>query len=64
MDGQSVLVVLDLLRDLKDSVSLIDAHAQLDTFFRFYFDLRPHRPHAGATPSQVYQQTQVAIANA
>jgi len=33
---------------------LIDAHAQLDTFFRFYNDLRPHRSHAGATPAEVY----------
>ena len=39
---------------LKDYVSLIDAHAQLDTFFRFYNDLRPHRAHNGATPAEVY----------
>jgi len=39
---------------LKDYVSLIDTHAQLDTFFRFYNDLRPHRSHAGATPAEVY----------
>ena len=39
---------------LKDYVSLIDAHAQLDTFFRFYNDLRPHRAHHGATPAEVY----------
>jgi putative transposase len=39
---------------LKDYVSLIDAHTQLDTFFRFYNDLRPHRAHNGATPAEVY----------
>ena len=49
---------------LKDYVSLIDAHAQLDTFFRFYNALRPHRAHQGATPSEVYRQTQHAVANA
>ena len=49
---------------LKDYVSLIDAHAQLDTFFRFYNDRRPHRAHAGATPSEAYRQTQHAVANA
>ena len=32
----------------------IDAYAKLDTFFRFYNDLRPHRSHAGATPTEVY----------
>jgi len=41
---------------LKDDVSLIDAHAQLDPFFRFYNDLRPHRFHDGATPSEVYRR--------
>ena len=40
----------------KDYVSPIDAHAQLDTFFLFYNDLRPHRFHDGATPSEVYRQ--------
>ena len=49
---------------LKDYVSLVDAYAQLDTFFRFYNDRRPHRAHQGATPSEIYRQPQPAVANA
>ena len=49
---------------LKDYVSLIDAHAQLDTFFHFYNDRRPHRSLQGATPTEAYCQPQHAVANA
>ena len=49
---------------LKDYVSLVDAHAQLDTFFRFHNDRRPHRSLHGATPSEIYRQLQHAVANA
>lgn len=39
---------------LKAYVSLVDAHAQLDTYFRFYNERRPHSSHDGATPSEIY----------
>jgi putative transposase len=49
---------------LKDYVSLVDAHAQLDTFFRFYNERRPHRAHRGRTPAEAYRDLQPAVVNA
>lgn len=39
---------------LKSYRSLVDAHAQLETYFRFYNERRPHHAHDGATPASVY----------
>lgn len=39
---------------LRDYVSLVDAHAHLDRFFKFYNHRRPHSAHDGATPAEVY----------
>jgi len=49
---------------LKDYVSLVDAHAQLDIFFRFYNERRPHRAHQGATPAEVYRQAEPLVVHA
>jgi len=40
---------------LKSYVSLVDAHAQLDTYFRFYNHRRPHSSLNGRTPEQTYR---------
>jgi putative transposase len=40
---------------LKSYVSLVDAHAQLDRFFRFYNERRAHASLADATPAEVYK---------
>jgi putative transposase len=42
---------------LKSYVSLVDAHAQLDCFFRFYNERRPHSSLDDATPAEVYKAT-------
>jgi putative transposase len=42
---------------LKSYVSLVDAHAQLDRFFRFYNARRPHSSLDGATPAEAYKAT-------
>ena len=42
---------------LKSYVSLVDAHAQLDTYFRFYNERRPHSVFGGATPREIYSAT-------
>jgi putative transposase len=39
---------------LKSYLSLIDAHAQLERYFHFYNQRRPHRAHDGRTPADVY----------
>lgn len=39
---------------LKNYVSLVDAHAQLDQFFRFYNEQRPHSSLHDATPAETY----------
>jgi putative transposase len=44
---------------LKSYRSLVDAHTNLDTFFRFYNDLRPHSAFGNAapmTPMEVYRE--------
>jgi putative transposase len=48
---------------LKSYVSLIDAHAQLDHYFRFYNLRRPHSVHDGRTPDEAYRQPLPAAAN-
>ena len=40
---------------LKAYVSLVDAHAQLDTYFRFYNERRPHSSLGDATPGETYR---------
>lgn len=40
---------------LRGYVSLVDAHANLDAYFRFYNQSRPHSSHDGATPESVYR---------
>ena len=42
---------------LKSYVSLVDAHGQLDRFFRFYNQRRPHSSLDDATPAEVYHAT-------
>jgi putative transposase len=39
---------------LKSYLSLIDAHAQLERYFHFYNQRRPHSAHDGRTPADVY----------
>ena len=48
---------------LKSYVSLVDAHAQLDRFFRFYNERRPHSSLADATPGEAYRTTLPAAVN-
>ena len=40
---------------LKCYVSLVDAHAQLESYFHFYNERRPHSSHHGATPGEAYR---------
>lgn len=47
---------------LKTYQTLVDAHAQLDNYIRFYNEQRPHSSHDGATPSEVYRRTQTKAA--
>ncbi|MGH7958322.1 MAG: IS3 family transposase [Opitutaceae bacterium] len=42
---------------LKGYVSLVDAHAQLETYFRFYNERRPHSSLDNATPGETYRAT-------
>jgi putative transposase len=42
---------------LKSYVSMVDAHAQLDRFFRFYNERRPHSSLDDATPGETYRAT-------
>ena len=42
---------------LKSYRSLVDAHAQLDTYFRFYNERRPHSSLGDATPMETYRAT-------
>ena len=42
---------------LKSYVSMVDAHVQLDRFFRFYNERRPHSSLDDATPAEVYKAT-------
>jgi putative transposase len=40
---------------LKSYLSLVDAHAGLDAFFRFYNERRPHSAFGDATPMEAYR---------
>lgn len=40
--------------------TMIDAHASLDAYFRFYNERRPHSAHGRQTPAEVYRQSQQA----
>ena len=42
---------------LKNYRSLVDAHAQLDTYFHFYNERRPHSSLGDATPMETYRAT-------
>ena len=48
---------------LKSYHSLVDAHAQLETYFRFYNERRPHTAHDGATPGEAYRATEPEAVN-
>ena len=48
---------------LKSYLSLVDAHAQLDTYFHFYNERRPHSSHNDATPGETYRATRPAAVN-
>lgn len=48
---------------LRSYVSLVDAHANLDRFFRFYNERRPHSSLDGATPGEIYRATLPVAAN-
>jgi putative transposase len=48
---------------LKCYVSLVDAHAQLDTYFRFYNERRPHSSLGRATPAETYRAIQPIAVN-
>jgi putative transposase len=48
---------------LKSYVSLVDAHGQLDRFFRFYNERRPHSSLDDATPAEVYHATTPVAVN-
>lgn len=48
---------------LKGYVSMVDAHAQLERFFRFYNHQRPHSTHGGLTPDEVYREPVPAAVN-
>lgn len=48
---------------LKSYHSLVDAHAQLETYFRFYNERRPHTAHDGGTPGEAYRATEPEAVN-
>jgi len=48
---------------LKNYRSLVDAHAQLDTYFHFYNERRPHSSLGDATPMETYRATLPAAVN-
>jgi putative transposase len=48
---------------LKSYCSLVDANAQLETYFRFYNERRPHRAHDGGTPGEAYRATEPEAVN-
>jgi putative transposase len=48
---------------LRSYVSLIDAHAQLERFFRFYNERRPHSSLDDATPGEAYRAVIPAAVN-
>ena len=48
---------------LRCYVSMVDAHAQLERFFRFYNERRPHSSLEDATPGEAYRATLAAAVN-
>lgn len=38
--------------------TMVDAHAHLDAYFRFYNERRPHSAHGRQTPAEAYRQSQ------
>jgi putative transposase len=48
---------------LKSYCSLVDAPAQLETYFCFYNERRPHRAHDGGTPGEAYRATEPEAVN-
>ncbi|MCC5021448.1 MAG: integrase core domain-containing protein [Candidatus Synoicihabitans palmerolidicus] len=42
---------------LKRSETMVEAHANLETYLLFYNDRRPHSAHGRQTPSEVYPRT-------
>ncbi|PTY01862.1 hypothetical protein DB347_25240 [Opitutaceae bacterium EW11] len=48
---------------LKTYRSLVDAHAHLETYFRFYNDRRPHSALDDATPAETYHGALPVAAN-
>jgi putative transposase len=48
---------------LKSHCSLVDAHAQLDTYFHFYNEHRPHGAREGVPPSRVYRTREPEVVN-
>jgi putative transposase len=48
---------------LKSYCSMVDAHAQLETYFCFYNERRPHSAHAGGTPGEAYHTREPEAVN-
>ena len=48
---------------LKSYCSLVAAHAQLDRYFQFSNERRPHRAHDGGTPGEAYRAIVPAAIN-
>lgn len=47
---------------LKRYESVVDAHAQIESYLRFYNERRPHSAHEGHPPSHIYTQPQAKVA--
>ena len=48
---------------LKSYGSLVEAHAQLETYFRFYHERRPHQAPDGGPPGAAYRARQQEAIN-
>ena len=48
---------------LKSYCSLVNAHAQLETYFRFYNERQPHQAHDSGTPGAAYRASQPEAVN-
>ena len=64
MDGKAAARAAVAQRETRRSLpapryeTMIDAHAHLDAYFRFYNERRPHSAHGRQTPAEVYRQPQ------
>jgi putative transposase len=47
---------------LKRYETMIEAHANLEVYFSFYNERRPHSAHGRQTPSEVYHRSETAVA--